>query len=227
MLLQRHEDFVTDKHWRNLTETQERAPLHSGLFVRLAGPRVSLAMPDRIPLREISTSTRSWFVSGKLPESSSRLSGWTTCRMRSESIWFSSVSVDAPRGLLGKWPPYFAESVRVRRSVMSTALSRSAGFIQRLLILAGRVAVGNDSARPGYAFSPLENQRPGDASVHVAVEIDIADRPGMQAAAMRFNLVDDLHRSHLGRGHRAGRQHAPQGVECVAAFQPVAPSRLR
>ena len=45
-------------------------------------------------------------------------------------------------------------------------------------------------------------------------EVDIADRAAVGAAAVGFNLVDDLHGPDLGRaGDGAGRQTGAEGVE--------------
>ena len=52
----------------------------------------------------------------------------------------------------------------------------------------------------------------GDAGVERAVEAGVADGAGVRAAAHRLELVDELHRAHLGRARdgacrEAGRQH--------------------
>ncbi len=47
----------------------------------------------------------------------------------------------------------------------------------------------------------------GDGQVHVAVEAEITDRAGIDAALGRLQFVDDFHGPHLGRAaHRAGRE---------------------
>src|SRR5207253_11243439 len=54
----------------------------------------------------------------------------------------------------------------------------------------------------------------GDAGVHVAGEVDVADGAAVGSAAVRLEFVDDLHGPHFRRAaERAGRQGRPQRVE--------------
>ena len=54
-----------------------------------------------------------------------------------------------------------------------------------------------------------------DRGVHVVLEAHVADRARVDAAARRLELVDDLHRAHLGRAaHRAGRETPRAARRC-------------
>jgi hypothetical protein len=63
----------------------------------------------------------------------------------------------------------------------------------------------------------------GEGHVHVAPDRHVAEGAGVGAAAHRLELVDDLHRAHLGgaRG-RAHRQRGGEGVERRAAVGELA-----
>ena len=88
-------------------------------------------------------------------------------------------------------------------------LQQPAGLVERFLIFAGGHAVGDD-ARAGLnvGLVALHDERAQrDAGVHVAGVVDVADGAGIGPAAVRLQLVDDLHRPHLRRtADRAGRQ---------------------
>src|SRR5262249_30313743 len=63
------------------------------------------------------------------------------------------------------------------------------------------VAVGDDSAAnlKARAISLDENRADSDIELARAAAAQIADRAGIDAAAIRFQLVDDLHGADLGR----------------------------
>ena len=55
-----------------------------------------------------------------------------------------------------------------------------------------------------------------DAEIQIAGEVEIADRAGVDAAAIGLELGDDLHRAHLRRArHRARRETGDQRVEPI------------
>src|SRR5690606_15753970 len=96
------------------------------------------------------------------------------------------------------------------------------GLVARLLLLGGRVGVGDDP-RPGLhvGVPVLEHGRAdGDAGVEVAGEVHVPDRPGVAPAAGGLELVDDLHGPDLrGAGDGPGGEDRPQhvdGAEVVA-----------
>src|SRR5437870_916886 len=75
-------------------------------------------------------------------------------------------------------------------------LEQTPRLVQRLLILACWIAVRHDP-RPGLDITLpiLDHHRPQrDAGVHVPAKIDVPDRSGVRPAALRLDLVDDLHR---------------------------------
>src|SRR5439155_24526179 len=63
----------------------------------------------------------------------------------------------------------------------------------------------------------------GDACVHVAAEIDVAHGAAVGPAAVRLQLVDDLHGSDLrGAAQCPGGKAGAQGVESrLARLQPA------
>ena len=89
-------------------------------------------------------------------------------------------------------------------------------LVDGLVVLGVRVAVGHDPA-PGldvHRVAHLHQGPQGDAGVHVAGEVDVADGPAVRPPAVRLQLVNHLHRPHLG-GARQGscRQGRAEGVE--------------
>ena len=71
-----------------------------------------------------------------------------------------------------------------------------------------RVGVGDDPgaglhARPAAA---PHHRADRDRGVEVAGEVEVADDPGVRAALHRLELVDDLHRPHLGRAADRARR---------------------
>src|SRR5688572_17950845 len=71
----------------------------------------------------------------------------------------------------------------------------------RLLPFGGGLGVGDDaSARLDVQLPVLDDRgAQRDGHVHVAVKAQVADRARVDAALHRLQLVDDLHRAHLGR----------------------------
>ncbi len=64
---------------------------------------------------------------------------------------------------------------------------------------AGHAVVDHAPARLDVGRLPLDDDGPqGDARIHVAGEIDVADGPGIRTALVGLDLVDDLHGPHLG-----------------------------
>ena len=73
-----------------------------------------------------------------------------------------------------------------------------------------QLAIGNDSG----AY--------GNRGIHVAVPADVANSPGINAAALGLKLADDLHGPDLGRTrYRARRKGGAQhinGIQIVCYF---------
>src|SRR5271166_2120658 len=100
-------------------------------------------------------------------------------------------------------------------------LHEHARLVHGFLVLVARDTVVNDTAAGlnvgGLALDDQGSQ--GDAGVHVACEVDVADGPGVRTALGGFHLVDDLHGTHLGgAGDGTRRQAGAQGVEGGLAF---------
>ena len=88
-------------------------------------------------------------------------------------------------------------------------------LVDRLVVLVGRLGVGDGAAaRLDVDLAVLDDDGADvDRGVEVAVPGEVADRAAVGAALDRLQLVDDLHRPHLGRaGERAGGQRRAQHV---------------
>ena len=95
-------------------------------------------------------------------------------------------------------------------------------------------AAGFESAtmpRAGLDAGHAVAQRDGadrDAEIEVAGEVDVADRAGVEIAARRLQLGEDLHRADLRRArHRAGREARHQRVEVIVVVGELALRRSR
>ena len=90
------------------------------------------------------------------------------------------------------------------RALLSVSWYSASGTLSandtRTCLDVGRVVVDDDRSQ-------------GDAGIHVAGEVDVADGTGVRAAAIRFELVDDFHRFALWERPKpcrpAGRQPRP------------------
>src|SRR5204863_7727336 len=110
--------------------------------------------------------------------------------------------------------PVLRPRVETRLDEVGGAHQR-ARLVERLLPLAvGRRVVDDAAAGLRIEDAALDDsgaQR--DRGVHVVLEREVADRAGVNAAAGGLELVDDLHRAHLGRaGHGARRERGAQHV---------------
>jgi hypothetical protein len=97
------------------------------------------------------------------------------------------------------------------------------GFVDGFLILCLGVAV-IDHAAAGLDIERLVLQHRGaqcDAEIHLAIGGKIADTAAIDAALFRLQLVDDLHRPHLGRA-RDGAAGSPAS----SADSASSPSRI-
>ena len=95
-------------------------------------------------------------------------------------------------------------------------------FVHGFLPFAGRHRVGDDAAADLDVHNAVFNQRgaDGDGGVHIAVPTDVTNRAGVNAALVRFNILDDFHRPNLGRaGQRAGRKGR---FEYIDGIEPLA-----
>src|SRR5882672_3427434 len=75
------------------------------------------------------------------------------------------------------------------------------GFVARFFVLRRRVRIDHD-ARPGLdvgAALEHDDRTNRDAEVEIAGEIQIPHRAGVEPAARRLQLLDDLHRAHFWR----------------------------
>lgn len=98
-------------------------------------------------------------------------------------------------------------------------------LVEGLLVLHGWDAVGDDSGTSlDVGLVAFDDQgAEGDAGVHVAAVVDVADGSSIGSTAMGFELVDDLHGSNLRcSGDRAGGQAGSKGVEGIEAGSELA-----
>src|SRR5207253_1003733 len=104
-------------------------------------------------------------------------------------------------------------------------LEHGLGLVHRLLVLAGGDRIGDDAGAGldvKLAVLPDDGAQ-GDASVHVAGEVDVADGAAVGSAARRLDLVDDLHGADLGRAaDGADRETHAEGVKRRAALLKLA-----
>ena len=94
------------------------------------------------------------------------------------------------------------------------------------MVFAGGDAVGDDAgAGLDVGRFILDDQRTqSDAGVHIASIVDVADGAGVRAAAVRLQLVDDLHGADFGRAADGARREARlEGVERVLGLTQSAP----
>src|SRR5262249_34086701 len=95
-----------------------------------------------------------------------------------------------------------------------------AGLVENLLMLGGGIAVGDDAAaRLHHHLAVLDDGSPDhNASVHAAIAGKVADGTAIEIAPLHLELVDDLHRPHLGRTRKcAGGKSGDEGVHSVVA----------
>src|SRR5262245_55628942 len=115
-------------------------------------------------------------------------------RQTPAAVSFGHLELIIPWSLLEHW------------SLVILACSQQAlRLVQRLLVFALRVRVGDDAAadrelHPAAARGERADQ---DARVHRAVEADEAERAAVRSPDRGLQLRDDLHSSHFrGPGHR-------------------------
>ena len=101
----------------------------------------------------------------------------------------------------------------------AAAVSNACALLWHSRSSSAGIGVGDDPG-PGLharlAVAP-DHRADRDRGVEVAGEVEVADDAGVRAALRRLELVDDLHRPHLGRAaHRARRERGPQHVDRVA-----------
>src|SRR6516225_6030800 len=109
-----------------------------------------------------------------------------------------------------------------RRARKAFGLFRGAeqrfGLVDAFLLLALGVGIGDDAGAGLDIHHAVLDQRrtQHDAAVELACGGEIAHRSGIEPALVRFELVDDLHRPHLG-GARDGasREAGSQRIERV------------
>src|SRR5690606_1349073 len=86
------------------------------------------------------------------------------------------------------------------------------------LVFGFRDGIPDDAAagpREEPPFAP-DQRADRDVQVHVAVEADVTDTPAIDAAALRLERLDDLHRANLRRaGDRAAGECRAHEVERV------------
>src|SRR5689334_8989616 len=93
-----------------------------------------------------------------------------------------------------------------------------ARLVEDLLVLGGRIAVGNDAAAGlDHHLAVLDDGgAQHDAGVHAAIAREIADGAGIEVAALGLELVDDLHGAHLRRAReRAGGEARDQRIHRI------------
>src|SRR5216684_2199657 len=99
------------------------------------------------------------------------------------------------------------------------------GLVDAFLLLGLRIGVGDDAGAGLHVHYAVLDQRGAqhDAAVELAGGGEIADRTGVEPALLLLQLVDDLHRPHLGRARDgAGRKARRQRVERVVFAVEVA-----
>src|SRR5687767_12605510 len=105
------------------------------------------------------------------------------------------------------------------RGALLQELQHRRRLVEGLLVLVFEARVGHDAAAGPEAdhAARVDQRADRDVQVHAAVEADVADGPAINPAALRLQLLDDLHRAQLGRpGDRSARERAAQQVERVA-----------
>jgi hypothetical protein len=75
-----------------------------------------------------------------------------------------------------------------------------AGLVLRFLPFGSRVGIGDDAGAGLHVQLAVldDGGADGDRQIHVAVETEVTDGAGVDAALDRFQFVDDLHGPHLG-----------------------------
>ena len=93
-----------------------------------------------------------------------------------------------------------------------------AGLVARFFVFMFRIRVGND-AGSGLNKRPMaghHHRSDVDAHIHIAGKTDVSHRPRIRTALGGLQLVDNLHRSDLGRaGHGAGREAGHERVQPI------------
>ncbi len=92
------------------------------------------------------------------------------------------------------------------------------GLVDAFLLLGLRIGIRHDAGAGLHVHGAVLDQRGAqdDAAVELAGRGKIADRPGVEPALVVLELVDDLHRPHLGRARDgAGREACGKRVERV------------
>src|ERR1700730_14119610 len=99
------------------------------------------------------------------------------------------------------------------------------GLVDAFLLLGLRIGIGDDAGAGLHVHHAVLDQRGAhhDAAVELAGGGEIADRAGVEPALLLLEVVEDLHRPHLGRARdRAGRKARRQRVERVVFAVEVA-----
>src|SRR5579862_1657643 len=96
-----------------------------------------------------------------------------------------------------------------------------ARLVENFLMLSRRAAIGDDAAACLHDHRLILDHGGAqhDAGIHAAIAGEITDRAAIEIAPLGLELVDDLHRAHLGRAREgAGRETGEQRVERVIAW---------
>src|SRR5688572_1054018 len=105
------------------------------------------------------------------------------------------------------------------RAALLEELQHRRRLVESLLVLVLEARVGDDAAagpEPDHAAG-MHQRADRDVDVHAAVEAEVADGPAIDAAPLRLELLDDLHRAQLGRARdRAAGEAAAQQVDGIA-----------
>ena len=165
-----------------------------------------------------------------LPAATSCSSGFQRCvRAQSTSVTRARCRARSlsPSRVASSSPPAPPPTITMRCSRLAHRVRRAAQRLSRLLEGASSSRRRLVECLSWYSSSSLESatmpppaqkrtsprdmheRADGDVEIHVAVEPDIADRPAVDAAALRLELFDDLHRAQLRRaGDGAARETA-------------------
>ena len=99
------------------------------------------------------------------------------------------------------------------------------GLVDAFGLFAGRDAVVDDTGTRLHMHGAILHQRGAqhDARIHLAIGAEIADGPGIEAALVPLQFVNDLHRPDLRRTRdRAGGKAGCQGVKGVMTWPDIA-----
>src|SRR5260221_11411406 len=110
--------------------------------------------------------------------------------------------------MLNSWTRYSRRADVARHCLLQQSQHRRR-LVKSFLVLILKLGVGDDAAagREADNAARIYQRADRDVEIHVAVIPDITDRAAIDAAPVRFELLDDLHCAQLRRaGNRSPRE---------------------